>query len=87
MDRTIPNNASVAEKSEGALNPRVISQPDGVVVDFGKPVSWIGLSPQEAVDFAALIIKHANDVAARTGEQLRLVLDAGVDLQQMGSVQ
>lgn len=37
--------------------------PGIVRVDFGKPVEWLGLPPQEAVELAQLLIKHARSIA------------------------
>jgi hypothetical protein len=38
-------------------------QPNIVRIDFGKPVEWLGLPPQEAVQLAQLLIKHARSVS------------------------
>jgi hypothetical protein len=80
MERTIENKASVTDKSEGEIQLSVVSQPDGVVVNLGKPVGWFGMRPQEAVNFAALIMHHASEVAARTGVELTLTLPAAIAL-------
>lgn len=38
-----------------------IAKKDGVVIlNFGKPVTWIGFPPDEARAIAALLIKHAD---------------------------
>ncbi len=34
-----------------------------VVLDFGKPVKWVGLPPQEAVRMAEILIAKAREVA------------------------
>jgi hypothetical protein len=37
-----------------------ISVYNGVVrVDFGKPLEWLGLPPEEALAFASLLVKQA----------------------------
>jgi hypothetical protein len=37
-----------------------ITHMDGkVVIDFGKPTAWIGFTPDQADDIAALLTKHA----------------------------
>lgn len=42
------------------------SDPDKqvVVIDFGKPTKWIGMPPQDAVDLAQLLIKHARAISS-----------------------
>lgn len=35
-----------------------------VRVDFGKPTAWLGMSPQQAVEFAAMVIKQARKCGA-----------------------
>ena len=34
-----------------------------VVVDFGKPVEWIALPPQQAIELAQSLIKHARAIS------------------------
>lgn len=47
------------DDDEGGLT-LAISQEKGVVrIDFGEPTAWIGLPPELALEFAALIAKHA----------------------------
>jgi hypothetical protein len=33
-----------------------------VIINFGKPVIWIGFPPWQAIEFAKVIIKHAEEV-------------------------
>ncbi|AMV20438.1 hypothetical protein VT03_21245 [Planctomyces sp. SH-PL14] len=42
-----------------------------VVIDFGKPVTWVGMTPQQAVEMAQLMIKNAREVSK---EPLRVVI-------------
>jgi hypothetical protein len=46
---------------EGELQFGIGRDPlDGLVhVDFGKPVAWFAMSPESAVGFAKLLLKHA----------------------------
>jgi hypothetical protein len=46
----------------GAL-PMAISQRDGkVVIEFPKPVSWIGFTGDDAMEIAQILMKHARAV-------------------------
>lgn len=45
---------------EGELTMGVTHDSKGtVILNFGKEVSWIGLPPEHAVEFAKLILRHA----------------------------
>ncbi len=46
---------------EGGLNIGVAFDPSTqqVIINFGTPVRWIAMSPQQAKDFASLIISKA----------------------------
>ncbi len=46
-----------------------------VVVDFGKPVVWVGMPPQQAVDFANRMIRQAREAAREAGVPLTVMLD------------
>jgi hypothetical protein len=49
------------EDDEGELRMGVRRDPvDGLVhVDFGKPVAWLGLPPENAIALARALLKHA----------------------------
>lgn len=34
-----------------------------VVVDFGKPVEWVAMPPQQAIELAQALIKHARAIS------------------------
>lgn len=47
-------------QDEGALQIGVTHDSKGtVIVNFGKAVDWIGMPPEQAVNFARLILQHA----------------------------
>jgi hypothetical protein len=49
----------LSRDDEGELRVKV-SHEDGVVrIDFGAPTAWIGLPPDHALAFAAVVVKHA----------------------------
>lgn len=49
-------------EDEGELRLGVAHDRDQVHINFGKPVAWFSLPPQEAKQLAALLIQHANQV-------------------------
>lgn len=55
----------VGATDDGALALAVTAdKPHGIVrIDFGKPVEWLGLPPNEAVALAQLLIRKARETA------------------------
>lgn len=51
----------VSDDDEGALKIGVVyDELNGIVrLDFGKPTAWIGMPPEQAVDLAKLLMRHA----------------------------
>lgn len=49
----------LAEHDEGEIKIAVSHHKGKVVIDFGGPVAFIGFTPDQAVDIADLITKHA----------------------------
>jgi hypothetical protein len=47
---------------EGALMIAVGHENGVVRVEFGTPTAWIGLPPEEALAFAALIVRHVMEL-------------------------
>ncbi len=52
---------SLNKDDEGELKMLISHDGEGkVIIDFGKPVRWVGMSSTEAVDLARVLISHAN---------------------------
>jgi hypothetical protein len=47
---------------EGELNIAVFILKGKIRIEFGKPVAWLAMPPKQAIDFAELIIRHANKI-------------------------
>ena len=54
----------IDETDEGALQLGVATDAKRgvVVVNFRTPVTWMGLPRKEALEFAALLVQHANEL-------------------------
>jgi hypothetical protein len=52
-----PLGKLVAE-DEGEIRMAIGPQGDKVVIDFGKPTAWVGMTGSEAVALGELLIKH-----------------------------
>lgn len=52
---------------EGELRFAVSHDPQQrtVVVDFGTPVSWIGMPPETAIELATALVSHARQCAQK----------------------
>jgi hypothetical protein len=49
----------LTENDEGEIRFGVANTAGKVVLDFGKPVAWLGMNPQQAVDLANVLISNA----------------------------
>lgn len=58
----------LTKEDEGAIQFAIGERDGKVVIDFGTPVHWLGLTPQQAADFASTVLKRARLVARRNGE-------------------
>jgi hypothetical protein len=59
---------------EGAIQFAVGEQDGKVVIDFGTSVHWVGMTPQQAADFASVIMKQARLAARRAGESVAFTI-------------
>lgn len=59
---------AISKTDEGAIQFSVGEKNGKVVIDFGTPVHWVGMTPQQAMDFASSVMKHALLVARKNGE-------------------
>lgn len=70
---TFPQN-KITKEDEGAIQFAIGSKDDKVIVDFGTPVHWLGMSPHEAAELASALMKKAREVGRRNGETVTLVI-------------
>jgi len=66
----------LTKDDEGAIQFRVGSEGDKVVVDFGTQVQWVGMDAKQAAELASSLMKWARYVARRNGETVTLDLGA-----------
>lgn len=59
---------------EGALQFAVTQKDGRVVLEFGTPVAWIGMTPQDAADLASTLMRQAREAARKTGETVAFTL-------------
>jgi O-acetyl-ADP-ribose deacetylase (regulator of RNase III) len=58
----------LTKTDEGAIQFAIGEKDGKVVIDFGTPVHWLGMTPQQAADFASAIIKRAREAARKNGK-------------------
>lgn len=58
----------LTESDEGSIQFAVGETDGKVIIDFGTPVHWLGLNPQQAADLASLLLKRAREVGRKNGE-------------------
>lgn len=64
-------------KQDEGLIQFAIGEKDGkVVLDFGAPVAWIGMTPQEAADIATALFRRAREVGRKNGEMIHMTIGA-----------
>lgn len=59
---------------EGAVQFAIGDKDGKVVLDFGTPVAWVGMTPQQAADLAATLFKHAKEAARAKGEMISFTI-------------
>ncbi len=73
-----PLIGATGQHPEGRMTPAdegsiqfAIGVKDGkVIVNFGTPVVWLGMGPEDAVQLAQNLIKHAREAAKASGKVL-----------------
>lgn len=58
----------IHKTDEGAVQFAIGVKDGKVVLDFGTPVAWVGMNPQQASDLASTLLKRAREAARQTGE-------------------
>lgn len=67
-------HGQLTKADEGAIQFAVGEQHGKVVIDFGTPVHWLGMTPQQAADFASTVLKRAREVARKNGETVGFII-------------
>lgn len=64
----------LTKEDEGAIQFAIGSEGGKVILDFGKPVHWVGMSARQAAELASDLMKHARAVGRKTGETVTLTI-------------
>lgn len=61
MDKKYPRGKLSAD-DEGELKIGITIKDNTIIVAFGKPITWIGLGKQDAINFANLLLAKADEI-------------------------
>ncbi len=68
-------DGQLTPEDEGAIQFGVTGKDGKVVLEFGTPVAWIGMEPQQAADLAMTMLKHARAVGRASGKLVHFALE------------
>ena len=64
----------LTKTDEGSIQFALGVKDGKVVLDFGTPVAWLGMTPQQATDLASLLVKQAREAARETGQSVSFTI-------------
>ena len=60
---------------EGQLQFAIAHKDGKVVLEFGTPVAWVGMDPQQAADLAMAMLSHARAAGRESGNLVHFALE------------
>jgi len=57
----------LTQDDEGQLQVRIGIRDATVIMDFDKPIRWLGMAPNNARDLAALLVQRADEIDSKKG--------------------
>ena len=64
----------LSKSDEGSIQFAIGVKDGKVVLDFGTPVAWVGMNPQQAADLASTLVKRAREAARANGQPLTFTI-------------
>lgn len=64
----------LVDDDEGDIQFAIGERDGRVVIDFGTPVHWLGMTPQQASDFASAVLRRAREVGRKAGETVAFTI-------------
>jgi hypothetical protein len=64
----------LTKTDEGAIQFAIGHKDGKVILDFGTPVHWVGMSPQQAADLASSLLAKARQVGRMNGETVTIII-------------
>lgn len=67
-------NGRLSPSDEGSIQFAIGERDGKVTIDFGTPVHWLGMTPQQATELASTLLNRARLVARKNGETVSFVI-------------
>ena len=67
-------DGKLTKADEGSIQFAIGEQDGKVIIDFGTSVHWLGMTPQQAADFASAVLKRARLVGRKNGETITMTI-------------
>lgn len=67
-------NGQLGQADEGSIQFAIGEQDGKVIIDFGTPIHWLGMTPQQAAELASTLLQRARLVARKNGETVSFVI-------------
>lgn len=67
-------DGKLTKRDEGLIQFAVGEQNGKVVIDFGTPTTWLGMTAQQAADLGAQLTKWARLVGRKNGETVTMTI-------------
>ena len=64
----------LTKADEGAIQFAIGEKDGKVVLDFGAPTAWIGMTAQEAADLASALLRRAREVGRKQGQMIHVTI-------------
>lgn len=52
-------NGKITDSDEGEMQFAITKKDETIIMEFGKPIHWMGFTPQQAIEVAKSLCKHA----------------------------
>jgi hypothetical protein len=65
------------KSDEGAIQFGITAKDGKVILDFGTPVAWVGMSAQQAADLASVLLTRAREAGRQKGEMVTITIGGG----------
>jgi len=67
-------DGKLTPQDEGNIQFAIGEQDGKVVIDFGTSVHWLGMTPQQAADFASAVLKRAREAGRKQGKTITMTI-------------
>ena len=73
----------LTKQDEGSIQFAVGARDGKVVIDYGTPVAWVGMTAQQAADLASDLMKWARLVGRKEGQTITMTIGGSAQSELM----